>query len=63
MLTAYGSILTTEFEGVIPGLLKRWYAERTELQAKKKKWSILASGIEIDQSLAKEIEKYTILDK
>jgi len=37
MLTANGTILTTEFEGVIPGLLKRWYAERKELQAKKKK--------------------------
>jgi len=37
MITANGTILTTEFEGVIPGLLKRWYAERKELQAKKKK--------------------------
>jgi len=37
MLSANGTIFTTEFEGVIPGLLKRWYAERKELQAKKKK--------------------------
>ena len=35
MLTANGTILTTEFDGVIPGLLKRWYSERKELQAKK----------------------------
>ena len=37
MLSANGTIFTTEFEGVIPSILKRWYAERKELQAKKKK--------------------------
>jgi len=37
MLSANGTIFTTEFEGVIPGILKRWYAERKELQAKLKK--------------------------
>ena len=25
MLSANGTIFTTEFEGVIPGILKRWY--------------------------------------
>ena len=33
MLSANGTIFTTEVEGVIPGLLKRWYAQRKELQA------------------------------
>ena len=37
MLSANGTIFTTEYDGVIPGLLKRWYAERKELQAKKGK--------------------------
>ena len=37
MLSANGTIFTTEFEGVIPGILKRWYHERKELQAMKKK--------------------------
>ena len=37
MLSANGTIFTWEIEGVVPGLLKRWYAERKELQAKKKK--------------------------
>ena len=37
MLTANGTILTNEFDGVIPGLLKRWYSERKELQAMKGK--------------------------
>jgi DNA polymerase elongation subunit (family B) len=36
MLSANGTIFTYENEGVIPGLLKRWYAERKEMQAKLK---------------------------
>jgi DNA polymerase elongation subunit (family B) len=36
MLTANGTIFTYETEAVIPGLLKRWYAERKEMQAKLK---------------------------
>ena len=34
MISANGTIFTYEFEGVIPGLLKRWYAERKEMQTK-----------------------------
>ena len=36
MLSANGTIFSHETEGVIPGLLKRWYAERKEMQAKLK---------------------------
>lgn len=35
-LSANGTIFTYENEGVVPGLLKRWYAERKEMQAKLK---------------------------
>ena len=35
-LSSNGTIFRYDFEGVIPGLLKRWYAERKEMQAKKK---------------------------
>jgi DNA polymerase elongation subunit (family B) len=35
-LSANGTIFTYEKKGIIPGLLERWYAERKELQAKKK---------------------------
>lgn len=63
MITANGTILTTEFEGVIPGLLKRWYAERKELQATAKQWKNLQSGINIDSDLAQQIQQYTINDK
>jgi DNA polymerase elongation subunit (family B) len=36
MISANGTIFTYEIEGIIPGLLKRWYAERKEMQAKLK---------------------------
>ena len=35
-LSANGTIFTYDREGVIPGLLKRWYAERKQMQAKLK---------------------------
>ena len=37
MLSANGTIFTYEFEGIIPGLLKRWYQERKEMQTMKQK--------------------------
>ena len=46
MLSANGTIFTYEKEGVVPGLLKRWYAERKELQAKMKK--AIAAGNETE---------------
>jgi DNA polymerase elongation subunit (family B) len=36
MLSANGTIFTYEREAVIPGLLKRWYAERKDMQARLK---------------------------
>ena len=36
VLSANGTIFTYEKEGIIPGLLKRWYAERKEMRAKLK---------------------------
>ena len=35
-LSANGTIFKYDVKGVVPGLLERWYAERKELQAKKK---------------------------
>ena len=46
MLSANGTIFTYEKEGVVPGLLKRWYAERKELQAKMRK--AIAAGNETE---------------
>jgi len=35
-LSANGTIFKYDMKGVVPGLLERWYAERKDLQAKKK---------------------------
>ena len=35
-LSANGTIFKYDMKGIIPGLLERWYAERKEMQAKKK---------------------------
>ncbi len=35
-LSANGTIFKYDMKGIIPGLLERWYAERKDLQAKKK---------------------------
>jgi DNA polymerase elongation subunit (family B) len=47
MLSANGTIFTYEKEGIIPGLLKRWYAERKEMQAKLKE--CVAAGNKIEE--------------
>ncbi len=47
MLSANGTIFTYEKEGIIPGLLKRWYAERKEMQAKLKE--CITSGNKIEE--------------
>ena len=36
ILSANGTIFKYDNKGIVPGLLERWYAERKELQAKKK---------------------------
>lgn len=48
MISANGTMFTTEFEGVIPGLLKTWYQERTEMQAMKKKAQSANNQAEIE---------------
>ncbi len=46
MLSANGTIFTYENEGVIPGLLKRWYAERKDLQKKLKESKDAGNAVE-----------------
>ena len=48
MLSANGTIFTNEFEGVIPGLLKRWYSERKDLQKNLKKAKDAKNDVEIE---------------
>jgi len=47
MISANGTIFTYETEGIIPGLLKRWYADRKEMQAKLKE--CIAAGNKIEE--------------
>jgi len=35
-ISANGTIFKTDFQGIVPGLLERWYAERKELQGRKR---------------------------
>lgn len=52
ILSANGTIFTYEKEGVIPGLLKRWYSERLDMQKTKNLWNDLSSGITIPDRLS-----------
>jgi DNA polymerase elongation subunit (family B) len=47
MLSANGTIFTYEREGIIPGLLARWYKERKEMQAKLKE--SISAGNKIEE--------------
>ena len=47
MLSSNGTIFTTEFEGVIP-YLKRWYAERKDMQKMLKKAKEAENDAEIE---------------
>jgi len=50
MISANGTIFTYETEAVIPGLLKRWYAERKEMQAKMNFFRNLKDGISLESN-------------
>jgi DNA polymerase elongation subunit (family B) len=39
-ISANGTVFSTDVQGIIPGLLERWYAERQEMQKKKKEYKV-----------------------
>ena len=47
MISANGTIFTYEKDGIIPGLLARWYAERKDMQKKLKE--CIAAGNKIEE--------------
>jgi len=57
ILSANGTIFTSEKQGVIPGLLGKWYAERKMLQKEKKVAAELTDGISVDQELLAELKR------
>jgi DNA polymerase elongation subunit (family B) len=46
-ISANGTIFRTDEQGIVPGLLERWYAERKILQAKKSAWETVKGGMEV----------------
>ena len=50
-----GTIFTREKEGIIPGLLARWYKERQELQAIKKHWIKFSDGMKLGAKKALDV--------
>ncbi len=56
MLSANGTIFTYDKQGVIPGLLTKWYADRSTIRKTMKNISILSTGIEISANLAEELK-------
>lgn len=57
MMSANGTIFTYEREGIIPGLLARWYSERKVLQKELKAVLDLATGISIDAEFEEQLTR------
>lgn len=55
MLSANGTIFSYDKEGIIPGLLKKWYAERKVMQGTLKKLRLLEDGVEIPEHLLNDV--------
>lgn len=51
VLSANGTIFTTERKGIIPDLLAKWYSDRKEMQRQKKNWARLGKGIQLPERL------------
>ncbi|MFA5489443.1 MAG: DNA polymerase domain-containing protein [Candidimonas sp.] len=54
-MSANGTIFRTDIEGIIPGLLTRWYAERKDMQKKEKFYKSLMSGIELPEKILSKL--------
>jgi len=62
MVSANGTIFTYEKEGIIPGLLKRWYAERKEMQAKLRECIKAGNKIEEEYWDKRQLVKKILLN-
>ena len=62
MLSANGTIFTYEKEGIIPGLLARWYKERKEMQAKQKESQNAGNKIEEEYWAKRQLVKKILLN-
>ena len=62
MLSANGTIFTHEKEGIIPGLLKRWYKERKEMQGKMRDAISANNPIEEEYWAKRQLVKKILLN-
>ena len=62
ILSANGTIFTYEKEGIIPGLLKRWYQERQEMQKKLKEAIKAGNKIEEEYWDKRQLVKKILLN-
>ena len=58
VVSANGTIFDLTREGIIPGLLARWYSERKQLQAEAKRYGELSTGgLQLDDELAAQVRQ------
>ena len=57
ILSANGTIFDLTREGIIPGLLARWYSERKQLQKNMRSIDKIKKGIEIPEDLLESVKK------
>ena len=62
ILSANGTIFTYAKEGIIPGLLKRWYAERKDMQAKLRECIKAENAIEEEYWDKRQLVKKILLN-
>jgi DNA polymerase elongation subunit (family B) len=62
MLSANGTIFTYDKEGIIPGLLARWYKERKEMQDKQKESQNAGNSIEEEYWAKRQLVKKILLN-
>lgn len=56
IISANGTIFDLSKEGIVPGLLKKWYAERLDFKRRQKTIGTLSVGIEIPTDMMEEIK-------
>ena len=57
VISANGTIFTLEKEGVIPGLLTRWFSDRISMRSKMAKLDKLNTGIEVPPELYEKLNR------
>jgi DNA polymerase elongation subunit (family B) len=63
ILSANGTIFDLGREGIIPGLLKKWYGERVDMKNKQKKIDKIKKGIELPERLLESVNQLLAINK